>query len=94
MSLRGDSCRGGPLRCSHSSYDVTCLQIEVHILGEYAEDFYGEQLKVTVLGFVRPEIKFNGLDELVNRIFQDIGIAKQQLDSDAAQQWRTHSFFR
>eukprot|EP00892_Ulva_mutabilis_P003187 jgi/Ulvmu1/1286/UM011_0010.1 len=68
--------------------------VEVHILGgNYAEDFYGEQLKMTVLGFIRPEIKFNGLDELVNRIFQDIGIAKRQLDSEEAQQFQSHSFF-
>lgn len=65
----------------------------MHILGDYEEDFYGEQLKVVVLGFVRPEIKFNGLEELVNRIHQDIGIAKQQLGRDAAKAWQSDDFF-
>lgn len=76
--------------CSEDSH---CMQIEVHILGDYAEDFYGEQLKMTVLGFIRPEIKFSGLEELVNRIHQDIGIAKQQLGSDAAKAWQSHDVF-
>lgn len=58
------------------------VSVEVHILHTFkAEDFHGKHLKVSVLGFIRPEIKFSGLPELLERINTDIGIAKSQLDT-------------
>jgi riboflavin kinase len=56
------------------------VQVEAHILHQYAEDFYGKELKVLVIGFIRPEMGFSSLDELISRIQTDIGIASAQLD--------------
>ena len=66
--------------------DVT---VEVHCV-EKNEDglafengkkqFYGETMSVECLGFVRPEMKFNGLDELVTRIKTDVGLSKTKTD--------------
>ena len=36
-------------------------------------------MSVECLGFVRPEMKFNGLDELVTRIKTDVGLSKNSL---------------
>ncbi|CAI7788961.1 unnamed protein product [Closterium sp. NIES-54] len=41
--------------------DVT---VEVHILSSFEDDFYGEELQVVVLGYIRPERKFSSLDDL------------------------------
>ena len=58
------------------------VSVEVHIMHTFkAEDFHGKHLKVNVLGFIRPEIKFSGLPELLERINMDIGIARSQLDT-------------
>jgi len=58
------------------------VSVEVHIMHTFkAEDFHEKHLKVNVLGFIRPEIKFSGLPELLERINTDIGIAKSQLDT-------------
>ena len=43
------------------------------------KQFYGETMFVECLGFVRPEMKFNGLDELVTRIKTDVGLSKNSL---------------
>ena len=43
------------------------------------KQFYGETMSVECLGFVRPEMKFNGLDELVTRIKTDVGLSKNSL---------------
>jgi riboflavin kinase len=51
-------------------------------------------LRVVALGFVRPEIKFTGLQQLLARIKTDIGIAKSQLDEPAAAAFKTHRIFR
>lgn len=34
---------------------------EVHILHDFGHDFYGELLKVVVLGFIRPEYNYTSL---------------------------------
>ncbi|KAI3429362.1 hypothetical protein D9Q98_005457 [Chlorella vulgaris] len=57
------------------------MSVEVHVMHEYSRDFYGEKMNVVMLGYIRPEIKFGGLQELLGRINMDIGIAKSQLDS-------------
>ncbi|KAL4447549.1 hypothetical protein ABPG75_004768 [Micractinium tetrahymenae] len=60
------------------------LSVEAHIMHRYSQDFYGQPLRLLVLGFIRPEVKFGGLQELLARINTDIGIARSQLDT---QQW-------
>jgi riboflavin kinase len=63
--------------------------IEVHVMGtsdlkpQYDTDFYGEEMSVDVCGFIRPEIRFESLHELVGRIKTDIGLARNALASGA-----------
>lgn len=58
------------------------VSVEVHIMHNYQGDFYGKDAKVVVLGYIRPEVKFAGIQELLRRIHADIGIARSQLDSE------------
>lgn len=46
----------------------------------YASDFYGRRLRVVALGYLRPEVRFGGLQELLARINTDIGLARGALD--------------
>ena len=47
--------------------------VEVHIIGHpFSEDFYGSFIRVALVGFLRPERKFDSLDELVAQINQDV----------------------
>lgn len=62
--------------------------IEVHLIDFEGGDFYGDRLSVLICGYLRPEMKFDGLDALLNRIQTDIGMAKSQLDGD---RWRNLS---
>lgn len=69
--------------------------IEVHVMHKYShEEFYGANIRVVVAGFVRPEIRFSGLPQLLARIKTDTGIAKSQLDEPAAAALRVHSSFK
>jgi riboflavin kinase len=65
--------------------DVT---IEVHcveLIGDKLafdlgrRQFYGETMEVECVGFVRPEMKFQAIDELVTRIKTDVGLSKNSL---------------
>lgn len=58
------------------------VTVEVHALRDFGRDFYGETMSVSVLGFIRPEMWFDGFQQLVARIFADIGLAKNFLGDD------------
>merc|ERR1712070_1188468 len=45
--------------------DLKEKTIEPWILHDYAEDFYGCELRMVVCGFVRPELKFTNLEDLI-----------------------------
>ncbi|MDZ4677881.1 MAG: bifunctional riboflavin kinase/FAD synthetase [Oligoflexia bacterium] len=47
------------------------LQIETHIL-DFDKDIYGQPLRVTFYDYIRPELRFNSVQELVAQITDDI----------------------
>lgn len=52
--------------------------IEVHLFN-WSKDIYGKHVQIELQAFIRPEIKFDSLDSLVEQIKQDIQQAKQLL---------------
>ena len=83
---------GGRERQRPSFEDGTDVTIEVHVIGEVVEDFYGEEMRVVLLGFIRPEMKFDGIQGLVSRIRRDIGIGSKMLDVDAHKAFAVDAF--
>jgi riboflavin kinase/FMN adenylyltransferase len=53
----------------------TRVQLEVHLF-DFAGDLYGRHLRVALLGFIRPEMKFSGLDQLKAQIAADSDTAQ------------------
>ncbi|THB75593.1 MAG: bifunctional riboflavin kinase/FAD synthetase [Gammaproteobacteria bacterium] len=56
--------------------DGTLTVLEVHIL-EFDEDIYGRYIRVGFLHFLRPEQKFDSVDELREQIEQDVAQSKK-----------------
>jgi riboflavin kinase/FMN adenylyltransferase len=56
----------------------TRVQLEVHLF-DTQQDLYGKHLRVALLGFIRPEMKFAGLDQLKAQIAADCTTARQLL---------------
>jgi riboflavin kinase len=48
---------------------------------EIKEDFYGETMRLQLIGFLRPEQKFDSFPDLIAQIHRDIGHAASALDS-------------
>ncbi|GAA6023464.1 hypothetical protein JCM11491_000585 [Sporobolomyces phaffii] len=48
---------------------------EVHILHSYPADFYGKELRVIMLGFIRPEYNYASMDALIKDIEWDKRVA-------------------
>lgn len=56
----------------------TRVQLEVHLF-DFAGDLYGKHLRVALMDFIRPEMKFNGLDALKTQIAVDSLAARRML---------------
>ncbi|KAF9438889.1 riboflavin kinase [Entomortierella beljakovae] len=53
---------------------------EVHIMHNFHRDFYGDELRVVVLGYIRPEFDYTTLDALIQDINIDIEVAHRSLE--------------
>lgn len=65
------------------------ITVEVHILHPFREDFYGRRVRVALVSFLRPEVKFRSLQELITRIQTDVGMAKTMLELPELQEFRS-----
>ncbi|KAL5996769.1 hypothetical protein ACLOJK_007689 [Asimina triloba] len=61
-------------------FDNTEKTIEPWLLHDFDEDFYGEELRLAIVGYIRPEANFPSLEALIQRIHEDGKIADKALD--------------
>ncbi|KAK1375252.1 Riboflavin kinase [Heracleum sosnowskyi] len=54
--------------------------IEPWLLHEFDEDFYGKELHLAIVGYIRPEANFPSLDSLVEKIHEDRRVAEAALE--------------
>ena len=63
--------------------------VEVHVFGGFmSREFYGETLSAVPVGFLRPEMKFDGIGELLAQIKADISLANNLLVEPKAQEYK------
>jgi riboflavin kinase len=60
-------------------YKNTVRSAEVHVLHKFSADFYGAEMRLLILGFVREEKDYSSLDALVADILFDCDVAKRSL---------------
>ncbi|KAJ4371664.1 riboflavin kinase [Didymella sp. IMI 355093] len=66
-------------------YKNTTRSIEIHILANFDSDFYGAELSLIILGFIRPEYDYVSKDALVEDIREDIRIARRSLEREGVE---------
>ncbi|GAB2212827.1 hypothetical protein Droror1_Dr00020822 [Drosera rotundifolia] len=54
--------------------------IEPWLLHDFNEDFYGEELHLVVVGYIRPEANFPSLESLIEKIHEDGRITERALE--------------
>jgi len=70
----------GLLNLGHRpTFEGKTQSLEVHLL-DWQGDLYGQTLTIELFQYIRPEQKFNGIEELVQQIKQDVGTARELLD--------------
>ena len=75
-------------------YKNTKRSVEVHILHSFAKDFYGAQMKVLILGFIRPEYDYVSLDSLVEDIKTDIDVTGASLARDTYKRYESEAWLK
>ncbi|KAL4190650.1 hypothetical protein AMTRI_Chr07g76770 [Amborella trichopoda] len=61
-------------------FDNSEKTIEPWLLHDFDGDFYGEELRLVIVGYIRPEANFPSLESLIERIHEDGRIAEKTLD--------------
>lgn len=60
-------------------YKNTVRSAEVHVLHKFASDFYDVPMRLLLLGFIRLELDYSGLEALIEDINIDCDVARQSL---------------
>lgn len=66
---------------------------ETHIMQKFDSDFYGSNLKISLVSYLRCEMNFTSLDDLIVQIKQDIQNAEQILESNDSQKVKVDPYF-
>lgn len=74
-----DNSYGDDIEVAESSSSIS-LDSDVYT-GEIEGDFYNETMRLQLIGFLRPEQKFDSFPELIAQIHRDIGTASFALGS-------------
>lgn len=57
--------------------------VEPWLLADFAAPFYGEELRLLVCAYIRPEAAFTNLESLVAQIHDDAAVTRAALDTPA-----------
>ena len=63
-------------------------------MADRLQDFYGEELRLLVAGYVRPEADFTTLDDLRRMIHRDADITRQALLDPTLAAWKNDESLR
>jgi len=76
-------------------YENKKRAMETHIVHKFEEaDLYGRQLKVIILGFIRPEQNFDSLEALIDAIRKDIEEGKKRGSEESWAEYRADPCFQ
>ncbi|KAG0553031.1 hypothetical protein BDA96_01G560000 [Sorghum bicolor] len=75
-------------------FDNTEKTVEPWLLHNFGEDFYGEELRLAIVGYIRPEANFPSLESLIERIHEDGKIAEKALDLPIYARYKDSPYLR
>ncbi|KAK9465665.1 riboflavin kinase-domain-containing protein [Lipomyces arxii] len=75
-------------------YGNTEPSAEIHVVHKFADQFYGADIKIAVLAYIRPESDFVSKEALIAEIMNDIRIAKEKLQEEDFKVVAENEFFQ
>jgi len=61
---------------------------------KYEHDFYGKEMRVIVLGYIRPEYNYTSVDALIEDIKTDMKVASESLKRVDYSSYKTSDFWK
>lgn len=61
-------------------YKNTVKSAEVHVMHPFKEDFYGAEMALSILGYIRPELDYVSKELLIKDIQKDCEVATKSLE--------------
>jgi len=79
---------------TNPTFETDKESLEVYINHDYNNDFYDSEMSVIIVGYLRPQEKFDSTEELMKWIARDVRVANRELtESKEYQQFSKDSFF-
>ncbi|XP_051149048.1 bifunctional riboflavin kinase/FMN phosphatase-like isoform X2 [Andrographis paniculata] len=75
-------------------FNNTEKTIEPWLLHDFKEDFYGKDLRLAIVGYIRPETNFPSLESLVAKIHQDRDVAEKALELPMYSKYRDDPYLK
>lgn len=75
-------------------FNNTEKTIEPWLLHDFDEDFYGEELRLVIVGYIRPEANFPSLETLIAKIHEDRKIAVSALEVSLYSKYRDDPYLK
>lgn len=75
---------GAELSCCSSAWPCALQEktAEPWLLSTFEHDFYGEEIRLVICAWLRPEAKFGSLEALVEQIHRDADVTRAALQSE------------
>eukprot|EP00741_Cyanophora_paradoxa_P014727 tig00020816_g14205.t1 len=67
--------------------------VEPYIIHKFESDFYGQELKLLICGYLRPEADFPNLESLIAAIHNDIKLGEEHLEEPGYHAFKGDPFF-
>ncbi|KAI3716919.1 hypothetical protein L1987_68149 [Smallanthus sonchifolius] len=75
-------------------FNNTEKTIEPWLLNKFDEDFYGEDLHLVIVGYIRPEANFPSLESLIAKIHEDGVLAEKALELPLYAKYKDDDYFK
>ena len=73
-------------------YKNSVRSVEVHIIHTFPKDFYGVQMNLVILGFIRPEFDYVSKEALIEDIKMDIRVGEKSLQREGYRKYRNDPY--
>lgn len=73
-------------------YKNTVRSVEVHVMHTFTHDFYDSRMNLMILGYIRPEYDYAGVEALIEDIRTDIEVARRSLAREGYQGYQDHEY--
>ncbi|CAN6577122.1 unnamed protein product [Malus baccata var. baccata] len=67
---------------------------EPWLFHDFDEDFYGQELRLIIVGYIRPEANFSSLESLIEKIHDDGRIAEEALELPWYSKYKDDSYLK